>query len=232
VRRTTVNRRRGYTKWTIVDVSLLVVLACVLLGACTFPQALGQNEPPTVTINEPASGASVLANSYLYISASASGASPITRVELWMDGELVGTQESGAAGGISPFDVSFELLVPPGEHTLFVRAVNAAGLMENSVPVNVSAGEESGAGPGATVSPSTPMPSSTPSQPGTEANEPMEVSLLAREGRVAGNTPVVLRFAWETDTAEQVADFLSSAEWATLARLRAVLGRRRGEWGS
>ena len=203
------NRRRGCAKWIVVDVLLLVVLACVPMGACTFPQALGQNEPPSVTITEPTSGASVLANSYLYISASASGGNPITRVELWMDGELVGTQESGAAGGISPFDVSFELLVPPGEHTLFVRAVNAAGLMENSAPVNVSAAENPGAGPGATASPVTPVATATP---GTEANEPVEIPLMAREGRVATNTPVVLRFGWEADTSEQVADFLSSAE--------------------
>jgi len=35
---------------------------------------------------------------------------------------------------------------------------------------------------------------------------------MANDGRVPGNTPVVLRFGWEADTAEQVADFLSSAE--------------------
>jgi hypothetical protein len=202
------NRRPGYTKWTVVDVSLLVVLACVLLGACTFPQALGQNEPPTVTINEPASGVSVVANSYLYISASASGASPITRVELWMDGELVGTQESGAAGGISPFEVSFELLVPPGEHTLFVRAVNAVGLMENSAPVNISAAEGSSS-PGTT---STPESMASPAAPTVEPAEPVEISVMAREGRVAANTPVVLRFGWEADTSEQVAAFLDSAD--------------------
>jgi hypothetical protein len=203
------DRRRGYTRWTAVDVWLLVFLACILMGACTFPQALGQNEPPRVTINEPSSGASVLANSYLYISASASGGSPITRVELWMDGELVGTQESGAAGGISPFDVSFELLVPPGEHTLFVRAVNAAGLMESSAPVNISATENPGPGPGATANPVVPVATATP---GTESNEPVEISLLAREGRVAGSTPVILRFGWETDTSDQATDFLNSAE--------------------
>lgn len=211
-------RERGSIKWIVAAISLLGLWVCVLAGACSFPQAPGQNEPPSVTINEPASGASVLANSYLYISATASGGNPITRVELWLDGELVGTQESGAAGGISPFDASFELLVPPGDHTLFVRAVNAAGLMENSPPVNITAGEESGAGPGATASPSAPTLTNTPvpptATPATESHEPVEVSLMAREGRVAANTPVVLRFGWEADTAEQVADFLDSVELA------------------
>jgi len=224
------NTRRGHVRWIVVEVSLLVSLACLLLGACTFPQALGQDEPPSVTINEPASGASVVANSYLYISASASGGNPITRVELWMDGELVGTQDSGAAGGISPFDVSFELLVPPGDHTLFVRAVNAAGLMENSSAVNISAVENPGAGLEATASPVAPIPTNTPVPPATESHEPVEISLLAREGRVAGNTPIVLRLGWETDTPEQVADFLSSAE--LVVRLDGELVADAGEYWS
>ena len=92
---------------------------------------------------------------------------------------------------------------------MFVRAVNAAGLMETSAPVNISAGENPGAGPGATASPVMPVATATPA---IEANEPMEISLMAGEGRVAASTPVVLRFGWEADTAQQVADFLAAAE--------------------
>ena len=201
-------RGRGCIKWPVVAVSPLVVLACVLMGACGFPQARGQNEPPSVTVTEPASGASVLADSYISVSASASGGTPVTRVELWLDGELVDTEESSVVGGISPFDVSFDLLVPQGQHTLFVRAVNAEGLIGNSSPVNVSAGEES-LSPG-TIS--TPESTASSVAPTTESQEPVEISLMANDGRVPGNTPVVLRFGWEADTAEQVADFLSSAE--------------------
>jgi hypothetical protein len=208
MRRSIVRIGHGYAKWIFVPVSLLVVFACVLPGACTFPQGAGQDEPPSVTITEPASGGSVMANSYLYISARAAGGNLITRVELWMDGELVGTQESGTAGGVSPFDVSLELLVPPGEHTLFVRAVNARGLIGNSAPVSVNGVQESPF-PGAT---STPEVMASPVAPTAEPQEPVEISLLAREGRVAGNTPVVLRFGWETDTAAQTADFLAAAE--------------------
>jgi len=196
-------------KWRVVDLSLLIVFTCVLLGACTFAQAPEQNEPPSVTVTEPASGTSVLANSYICVSASASGGVPITRVELWMDGELVDTEEGSVGGGISPFDVSFDLLVPPGEHTLFVRAVNAAGLMENSAPVDINAVENPGAGLEATASPVVSVATPTP---GTESNEPVEISLLAREGRVGTDTPVVLRFGWEADTSEQVSDFLGAAE--------------------
>jgi hypothetical protein len=198
----------GCIKWPVVAVSPLVVLACVLLGACGFPQTRGQNEPPSVTVTEPAPGASVLADSYISVSASASGGAPITRVELWLDGELVDTEESSLAGGISPFDVSFDLLVPQGQHTLVVRAVNAEGLTVDSWPVTVSGVEES-LSPG-TIS--TPESTASPVAPTSESQEPVEISLLATEGRVPGNTPIVLRFGWETDTSEQVADFLSSAE--------------------
>jgi hypothetical protein len=211
-RRTAMNSTRDCPKWTVVEVSLLIVLACVLLGACTFAQAPEQNEPPSVTVTEPASGASVLANSYIFVSASASGGVPITRVELWMDGELVDTEESSVGGGISPFDVSFDLLVPPGEHTLFVRAVNAAGLMENGPPVEVSGVENPSAGLESTASPVAPIPTNTPVAPASESQEPVEISLLAGESWVPGNTPIVLRFGWETDTREQIADFLSSVE--------------------
>ena len=206
------NSTRGCVKRGVVEVTLLIVLACVLLGACAFPQTREQDEPPSVTVTEPASGASVLANSYISVSASASGGVPITRVELWLDGELVDTQESSVVGGISPFDVSFDLLVPPGEHTLFVRAVNAAGLMENGPPVQVSGVDNPSAGLESTASPVMPIPTNTPVSPSTESHEPVEISLLTREGRVRDNTPVVLRFGWEADTSEQVADFLSSAE--------------------
>jgi hypothetical protein len=205
---------RGYIQSIVVPVSLLVAFACVLPGACTFPQTRGPNEPPSVTINEPASGASVAANGYLHISASASGSNPITRVELWMDGALVGTQESGVAGGISPFDASFELLVPQGQHTLFVRAVNATGLMENSRPVNVngvedpSAGEESSS-PGTTP---TQEAMASPVAPPAESHEPVKVSITAQEESVAANTPVVLGVGWITDAVEQIADFLGSVE--------------------
>ena len=38
-------RGRGHIQWIVVPVSLLIVLACVLPGACTFSQGPGQSEP-------------------------------------------------------------------------------------------------------------------------------------------------------------------------------------------
>jgi hypothetical protein len=145
-----VNRRRGCSRPIVVGLAVLAVLACAALGSCALlyyrlQQARAQNEPPSVTITEPAKGASTLAESYMGVSAMAFGGIPITRAELWVDGELVDTEDTRIEGGISPFYVSFELLVPQGLHTVFVRAVNATGLIGDSWPVNVGGVERAGA---------------------------------------------------------------------------------------
>jgi hypothetical protein len=143
-------KRRGRVSTIAIVLGVLCVLACVALGVSGLLyyrhlQARAQNEPPSVTITEPAEGASTLAESYMGVSAMAFGGIPITRAELWVDGELVDTEETRIEGGISPFYVSFELLVPQGLHTVFVRAVNAMGLIGDSWPVNVGGVERAGA---------------------------------------------------------------------------------------
>jgi hypothetical protein len=136
------NRRRGRTRRIALVFAVLAVFACLVLVVSALlyyrqQQTRAQNEAPTVIITYPTEGASVLADSYLSVSASAFGGIPITRLELWLDGEVIDTQESSVVGGISPFDASFELLVSQGLHTLFVRAVNAVGLIGDSWPLNV-----------------------------------------------------------------------------------------------
>jgi hypothetical protein len=142
-------KRRSYNTWIAVALSLLGALACVVLGVFALlyfrqQQLQAQAQPPSVTITYPVSGASTLAGSYLPVSATAFGGIPITRAELWVDGELMDTQESRAPEGISPFYVSFDLTVSQGLHTLFVRAVDATGLLGDSWPVNVGGVERPG----------------------------------------------------------------------------------------
>jgi hypothetical protein len=145
------NKRRRQGTWIAVALSVLGALACVVLGVFALlyfrqQQLQAQFEPPSVTITNPSSGTSTLAGSYLPVSATAFGGSPITRVELWVDGELMDTEESLAPEGISPFYVSFDLTVSQGLHTLFVRAVDATGIMGDSWPVNVGGVERPGPG--------------------------------------------------------------------------------------
>jgi LysM repeat protein len=143
------SKRRGRIKGIAVTLSVLAALACVVLGVFAFlyirqQQARAQFEPPSVTITYPESGTSTLEGSYLPVAATAFGGVPITRVELWADGQLIDTQESRDPEGVSPFYVSFDLTVPQGLHTLFVRAVNAMGIMGDSWPVNVGGVERPG----------------------------------------------------------------------------------------
>jgi hypothetical protein len=141
---------RGCGRRIAVTVSVLTVLACVAVGISglfyyRLQQARAQNEPPSVTITDPVEGASTLAGSTMAVSAMAFGGIPITRAELWVDGELIDTEETRIVGGISPFYVSFEMAVSQGLHTVFVRAVNATGLIGDSWPVNVGGVERAAA---------------------------------------------------------------------------------------
>jgi len=144
-----VKKRRGCVEWSVISVSVLAALVLVALGVFAVlrvrqQQLKAQFEPPSVTITYPASGTSTLAGSYLPVSVTAFGGIPITRVELWVDGEPVDTENSRAPEGVSPFYVSFDLTVSQGLHTLLVRAVNAAGIMGDSWPVNVGGVERPG----------------------------------------------------------------------------------------
>jgi hypothetical protein len=142
-------KRRGCFQWSAVTLIVLVVLALVAAGVYGVlrlrqQQLQAQFMPPSVTITYPDSGTSNLEGSYLPVSATAFGTTPITRAELWLDDELVATQESPSAEGVSPFYVTFDLTVPLGLHTIFVRAVDANGLMGDSWPVNVGGVERPG----------------------------------------------------------------------------------------
>jgi LysM repeat protein len=144
-----VKKRRGCIEVSAITVCVLVVLALVALGIYAVlrlrqQQLQTQFEPPSVTVTYPASGTSTLAGSYLPVSATAFGGTPIERAELWVDGELIDTQESRHPEGVSPFYASFDLTVSQGLHTLFVRAVDVTGLLGDSWPVNVGGVERPG----------------------------------------------------------------------------------------
>ncbi len=136
-------KTRRWIKWIAVAVCLLLALWLLLLCPLTFwytrqrEQARAQFAPPTVVVTEPVAGVSVLAGSYVSVVATASGHAPITRAELWVDGELVETEQCEEPEGVSPYYAYFDLLVSEGPQTLFVRAINSAGIIGQSLPVGV-----------------------------------------------------------------------------------------------
>ncbi len=136
-------RRRGCVKWGVVAVLSLVGLVLLVLCPLAFlytrrlDQARAEFESPTVYITEPASGVSVPTGSGLLVAATAVGRTPITRVELWAADELVETQESDVPEGTSAFDASFQFVVAEGSNLLYVRAINAAGIIGQSMPLAI-----------------------------------------------------------------------------------------------
>lgn len=100
---------------------------------------LQQYSPPAVQVTDPLSEVSVAAGSYLNISATAMGISPIVRAELWLDGQLIDTLSADKPEGSSPFYADFAVLVPSeGLHMAFVRAVDGAGMIGQSAPVSLT----------------------------------------------------------------------------------------------
>jgi hypothetical protein len=135
--------RRGCIKWAVIALCSLVVLALVvlcplgLLYSRRLDQARAQYEAPTVYITEPASSVSAPTGSGLLVAATAVGRTPITRMELWAADELVETQESDVPEGRYSLAASFQLAVPEGARLLYVRAINAEGMIGQSTPLSV-----------------------------------------------------------------------------------------------
>ncbi len=98
-----------------------------------------QYSPPVVLVTDPSADASAAAGSYLTISATAMGNHPIIRAEVWLDGQLTGTQNAEKPDGSSPFYADFSVLVPSeGPHLAFVRAVDSLGMIGQSAPVSLT----------------------------------------------------------------------------------------------
>jgi hypothetical protein len=139
---------RTKMKWIAIAVSSLAVLVLVGLCAAAFwlvrqqEQARSQFAPPTVLVNEPASGESVPVGNYVFVSATAFGLTPISRMELWVDGEAMEIQERDLSEGVSPFYAHFGFPASEGPHMLFVRAVNTAGIIGQSLPVGILGGPQ------------------------------------------------------------------------------------------
>ena len=137
-------RTRGGCRSVSVLALLLFLCSVGALGGVVFlylsqqDQARAQFDPPTVLITEPGSGTAVPFGNELAVFATAFSHRPIARVELWLDGELKASQSSERAGGVSPFYARFNFVVPAeGSYMLFARAVDAAGIIGQSLPVGI-----------------------------------------------------------------------------------------------
>jgi subtilisin family serine protease len=105
-----------------------------LFGAAPPP---GDTTPPTTSITSPANGATVSGS--VTVSANASDNVGVSRVELYADGSLVGSDTS------SPYSVAWNTAaVSNGGHSLQTRAYDASGNVGSSSAVSVTVSNTSG----------------------------------------------------------------------------------------
>ena len=103
--------------------------------------APGDGNPPTTSITSPANGATV--SGTVNVTANASDDVGVTRVDLYADGSLVGSDTS------SPYAIAWNTTTASnGGHSLQTRAVDAAGNVGSSATVNVTVSNGGGGGGG------------------------------------------------------------------------------------
>ena len=107
-----------------------------LFGAAPPP---GDSTPPTTSITSPTTGATVSAT--VTVAANASDNVGVSRVELFVDGSLVGTDTT------SPYTIAWNTTTSSnGSHSLQTRAYDAAGNVGSSATVGVTVANGSSGG--------------------------------------------------------------------------------------
>ncbi|HYO51657.1 PHB depolymerase family esterase [Archangium sp.] len=123
----------GTTGSYISDVNICSTYYQAQFFGLTGGTSPGDTTPPTVNVTSPANGATV--SGTLTVTASASDAVGVTKVELYVDGTLVSTDTA------APYELSWNTTtVANGSHALMARAYDAAGNtgVDNDTGVTVS----------------------------------------------------------------------------------------------
>ncbi len=135
------SRKNSSVLWIVGGVLLLVLLLLAAGGIAFF--LMGRQPAtaaPQVAIIAPANGAQLALNTPITVQATATDAQGVLRVELWVDGLLMGQQASAAPQG----DPLLLINLPwtptiPGSHVLEVRAFNAANQQSDTTLVTLTA---------------------------------------------------------------------------------------------
>ncbi len=108
--------------------------AWTLIGECSGGNPPGGNQPPTVSITQPANGQSFTAGSTITISASASDTDGnITKVEFFRNGVKIGEDTT------SPYSFTWNN-ASSGSYTLMAKATDNENATGQSTTVNISVG--------------------------------------------------------------------------------------------
>jgi len=132
-------RRRGRILIPLVVLLGLCVLLAVAAAAGYYFLWPRSEARPLVLIRSPRHGEQVEVGQEVTVHSIARDEGKVTRVELWVDGQLQEAQTSTLPGGSSPFPLLARWQPSsPGTHTLIARAFNARG-GRGQAAVNVEA---------------------------------------------------------------------------------------------
>ena len=147
--------RKSGANWYILSVVALVVmllLACVALLAYFYvnpPQPSAAAElatgfGPDIALQDPAPGEQVGMGESILVFAIARDQAKVTRMELWVDDQLVVQQDSPDPDGVTPLSLMYSLAASrPGTYALRIRAYNRLGGMSESPTLYVTVTGES-----------------------------------------------------------------------------------------
>lgn len=136
----------------------LCVFTLVFLSACSG------SSKPSVVILSPASGSEFLDGETIAFQSTATDANGVLRVELVIDNVVIRTDTTPTLQGQPSFTLIQTWKATPGNHTVVVRAYNAAGAVSDPVAVAVSIAAGSAPSSPTTVAAATAVvaPSPTP----------------------------------------------------------------------
>lgn len=165
--------------WLLLGIAGLAALALCLLGIIAAAIVIGvgaaggsqtNGQGPTVQIQSPMDDAQVQVNQEIVVQSTSADAQGVTRVELWVDGNLGPVTFSSSEGG-QPTLVAAQqwTFLQPGAHTIQVRARNRANAEGTSPLITVNVLGTSGVTPSA--SPSQAAPTATTSTTCTDAGD-------------------------------------------------------------
>lgn len=162
----------GGPNWLLLGIAGLAVLAMCLLGGIAAAIIIGvgaargpttDDGGPSIQVQSPVNGTQFQVNQQIVVQSTAIDTQGVTRIELWVDGNLGPVTFSPSEGG-QPILTAAQpwTFHQPGAHIIQVRARNRANAEGTSplITVNVI-----GAGPSATPSTSPAQPGETPVPP-------------------------------------------------------------------
>jgi plastocyanin len=90
-----------------------------------------QNQPPTITLLEPANNATFLTSDTITFSANANDDAGVAKVEFFSDGFLIGSADTTA-----PYSASASLAA--GTHSITAKATDTGGLSTTTQPISIT----------------------------------------------------------------------------------------------